>query len=94
MWGGLHHMVAGAEGPPPCGDALCGHLLDIHQKYEVFFIPERSDSISGAKRLHFWSEATLVGRVRGGGSPPGLPTFPHSQFFEGAKMAGDSMKSM
>ena len=23
--------------PPPCGDALCGHLLDFHQKHEVFF---------------------------------------------------------
>ena len=39
---------------------------------------ERSDSINGAKRLHFWSEATLVGWVRRGGSPPGLPPFPHS----------------
>ena len=31
---------------------------------------ERSDSTNGAKRLNLWSEATLFGGVRGGGSPP------------------------
>ena len=44
-------------------------------------IRERSDSTNGAKRLHFWSEATLFGGVRGGVSPPGLPPFPRSLYF-------------
>ena len=47
---------------------ICIESIQLfHRKFRNM---ERSDSTNGAKRLHIWSEATLFGGVRGGGSPP------------------------
>ena len=43
---------------------------------EATQLAERSDSINGAKRLHFWSEATLFGGVRGAVAPRFYRLFP------------------